>query len=213
VTREQGLAAPARRCGWLPPQPFDRFKGIVSALLQEPPLALIGIEEPELTVHPGALPLLINFLRQASRRCQVVITTHSPELLDLLGAEEVRVVERKDGVTTVGPMRLQQQGTVRDGLLKLGELMVTEGLQQELEWRDCSIDDFWTKIDRSTTAFSFEYAPTGRISAGARALPESSMPPLECELGAAPQSGGKHVERVFGLQHGCLLLRRSRAVC
>jgi len=36
---------------------------------------------------------------------------------------------------------------------------------------------------------------------------------LECELGAAPQSGGKHVERVFGLQHGCLLLRRSRAVC
>jgi predicted ATPase len=116
-----------------------RVAGIVSALLQEPPLALIGIEEPELTVHPGALPLLIDFLRQASRRSQVVITTHSPELLDLLGAEEVRVVERRDGVTTVGPMRMQQQGTVRDGLLKLGELMVTEGLQQELDFQEGSL--------------------------------------------------------------------------
>ena len=111
----------------------------MSALLQEPPLALIGIEEPELTVHPGALPLLIDFLRQASRRSQVVITTHSPELLDLLEAQEVRVVERKDGVTTVGPMRQQQQGTVRDGLLKLGELMVTEGLQQELDLQEGSL--------------------------------------------------------------------------
>lgn len=110
-----------------------RVAGIISALLQEPPLSVVGIEEPELTVHPGALPLLVDFLRQASERSQVVITTHSPNLLDLLDANEVRIVERKDGVTTVGTMSRQQQGTVRDGLLKLGELMVTEGLQLELD--------------------------------------------------------------------------------
>jgi len=110
-----------------------RVAGIVSALLQEPPLSVIGIEEPELTVHPGALPLLVDFLRQASERSQVVITTHSPNLLDLLNDDEVRVVERRDGVTTVGSLKQQQKGLVRDGLLKLGELMVTEGLQLELD--------------------------------------------------------------------------------
>jgi predicted ATPase len=110
-----------------------RVAGIISALLQEPPLSVIGIEEPELTVHPGALPLLVDFLRQASEQSQVIITTHSPNLLDLLKEDEVRVVERREGVTTVGRMIQQQQGAVRDGLLKLGELMVTEGLQLELD--------------------------------------------------------------------------------
>lgn len=110
-----------------------RVAGIISALLQDPPLSLIGIEEPELTVHPGALPLLVNYLRQASELSQVVITTHSPNLLDLLNEHEVRVVERHDGVTTVGSMSQKQQGTVRGGLLTLGELMVTEGLQLELD--------------------------------------------------------------------------------
>jgi predicted ATPase len=110
-----------------------RVAGIVSALLQQPPLTVVGIEEPELTVHPGALPLLVDFLRQATRQSQVIITTHSPELLDLLEADEVRVVERRDGVTTVGRMLESQAKAVREGLMSLGELMTTEGLQQELD--------------------------------------------------------------------------------
>lgn len=110
-----------------------RVAGIITALLQEPPLAVIGIEEPELTVHPGALPLIMDYLRQATRRSQVIITSHSPELLDLVDAEEVRVVERIDGVTRVARLAERQQEAVRSGLLRLGELMVTEGLQQQLE--------------------------------------------------------------------------------
>ena len=47
-------------------------------------MTLIGIEEPELTVHPGVLPMLYDFLIQASRRSQVLITTHSPDLLNHL---------------------------------------------------------------------------------------------------------------------------------
>lgn len=109
-----------------------RVAGMVTALLQEPPLPVIGIEEPELTVHPEALPLLLDYLRQATRRSQVIITSHSPELLDHLDVDEVRVVERVKGVTQVTKMSERQKETVRSGLLKLGELMVTEGLQQEL---------------------------------------------------------------------------------
>jgi predicted ATPase len=107
-----------------------RMAGIITALLQEPPLTLIGIEEPELTVHPGALPLLYDFLVQASKRSQVLITTHSPDLLGLLKADEVRVVERRDGVTTVGPMDESQREAVRERLFTPGELMRWEGLRQ-----------------------------------------------------------------------------------
>lgn len=108
-----------------------RVAGILSALLQEPPLPLIGVEEPELTVHPGALPLLMDYLRQASRRSQVLITTHSPELLDLVEPQEVRVVQKAEEGTVIGAMAQDQLQVVRDGLLGLGELMITEGLRQQ----------------------------------------------------------------------------------
>ncbi|MBI4881161.1 MAG: AAA family ATPase [Planctomycetes bacterium] len=108
-----------------------RVAGILSALLQEPPLPLIGVEEPELTVHPGALPLLMDYLRQASRRSQVLITTHSPELLDLVAPQEVCVVQKSDDGTVVGSMAEDQLQAVRDRLLGLGELMTTEGLRQQ----------------------------------------------------------------------------------
>src|SRR6185295_9241953 len=86
-----------------------RVAGIVTALLQEPPVPVIGIEEPELTVHPGAIPLLFDFLKQASRRSQVLVTTHSPELLDQMEAEDVRVVLRNQEGTTVAPMSEPQR--------------------------------------------------------------------------------------------------------
>ena len=108
-----------------------RVAGILSALLQEPPLPLIGVEEPELTVHPGALPLLMDYLRQASRSSQVLITTHSPELLNLVEPHEVRVVQKSDEGTVVRAMAQDQLQVVRRGLLQLGELMTSQGLRQE----------------------------------------------------------------------------------
>ena len=108
-----------------------RVAGILIALLQEPPLPIIGIEEPELTVHPGAVPLLMDYLRQASKQSQVIITTHSPEFLDLVKPHEVQVVERTNGATSIHPMAQYQRKAVSDRLLRLGELMTTEGLRQE----------------------------------------------------------------------------------
>jgi predicted ATPase len=108
-----------------------RVAGIVTALLQEPPTPVIGIEEPELTVHPGAIPLLYDFLKQASERSQVIVTTHSPELLDLIDPQHVRVVARGPEGTTVAPMAAAQRDAVRQGLLTLGEVLRTEGLQQQ----------------------------------------------------------------------------------
>ncbi len=107
-----------------------RMAGILTALLQEPSPTLLGIEEPELTVHPGAIPLLYDHIREASQRGQVILTTHSPDLLALLDADEVRVVERHDGITTVGPMNEAQRQAVNDRLFTPGDLLRMEGLKQ-----------------------------------------------------------------------------------
>ena len=107
-----------------------RMAGILTALLQSPPPSFLGIEEPELTVHPGALPLLYDHIKEASQRGQVILTTHSPDLLSLLNADEIRVVERHNGVTTVAPMDEAQRQAVHDRLFTPGELLRMEGLKQ-----------------------------------------------------------------------------------
>ncbi len=122
--RERWFAAGQESDGTL------RIAGILTALLQEPPLALIGVEEPELTVHPGAIPLLHDYLREASQRSQVLVTTHSPDLLGLLDPDEVRVVERRGGVTSIAPMEVSQRDAVRERLLSLEEVLRLEGLRQ-----------------------------------------------------------------------------------
>ncbi|MEM7533997.1 MAG: AAA family ATPase [Chloroflexota bacterium] len=43
---------------------------------------LIAIEEPEQNLHPNTLPILASYLAQLSKRTQVIITTHSVQLLD-----------------------------------------------------------------------------------------------------------------------------------
>jgi predicted ATPase len=129
-------ASPERKPKWFDAEQESdgtlRVAGIVSALLQEPPVSVIGIEEPELTVHPGAIGLIHGHLVQASRRSQVIVTTHSPDLLDLVSEEEVRVVARTDGCTTVAPLAQTQRQAVRARLMTLGDVLRTEGLQQEI---------------------------------------------------------------------------------
>lgn len=59
-------------------------------LLNEPELPpLIAIEEPERNLHPGALTDIANVLGQLSDRTQVIITTHSSQLLDAFNPENL----------------------------------------------------------------------------------------------------------------------------
>jgi len=107
-----------------------RVAGILTALLQEPPLPLVGIEEPELTVFPGAIPLLMDFIQQASKKGQVILTTHSPEVLDRVRTSEIRVVKKVGETSSVGPLSEGQLEAVKDGLYSLGDFQRTDGLEQ-----------------------------------------------------------------------------------
>lgn len=67
----------------------------------EPP-RFIGIEEPENFLHPRLLPELAEECRAASEFSQLLITSHSPFLLNAMKAEEVRVLYRdEEGFTQV----------------------------------------------------------------------------------------------------------------
>lgn len=50
---------------------------------------VILIEEPELGIHPNQLHLLMNFIKEQSKEKQIVITTHSPKVLDILEQNEL----------------------------------------------------------------------------------------------------------------------------
>ncbi|OHB67777.1 MAG: hypothetical protein A2Y77_05705 [Planctomycetes bacterium RBG_13_62_9] len=77
-----------------------RFVALTTALLQPSPPSTILLDEPELGLHPYALNLLAGLLKKAATQTQVIVSTQSAPLLDNFEAEDVIVVERKDGEST-----------------------------------------------------------------------------------------------------------------
>lgn len=62
---------------------------------------LISIDEPELGLHPSAIALIAELCRSISRHTQIILSTQSTELLDHFAVDEVVVVEREQGQTTL----------------------------------------------------------------------------------------------------------------
>ena len=59
--------------------------------------APIIVDEPELGLHPYALALLAETLKQASSNRQIIVSTQSADLVSELAPEDVVTVERRDG--------------------------------------------------------------------------------------------------------------------
>ena len=110
-----------------------RMLGLLAALLQEPSQPFISIEEPEANIHPGALAVLAGVIDEASLRSQILVTTHSPDMLDHLPVESFLVVEKVGDTTHVGPLDASQIASVRKRLFTPGELFRMEGLQRQAE--------------------------------------------------------------------------------
>ena len=105
-----------------------RALGVLTALFQgngDHGPTLIGIEEPETALHPGASAALREALVRASERTQVVVTSHSPDLLDDMGIdpETVLIVASEEGVTRILPLGEGSRKAMRDHLCSAGELL------------------------------------------------------------------------------------------
>jgi len=59
-----------------------RFLFLLTVLASPSPPPLIAIDEPETGLHPSMLPIVAEYALDASERTQVILTTHSPQLLD-----------------------------------------------------------------------------------------------------------------------------------
>jgi predicted ATPase len=102
------------------------------AILKSPnPPRLLLIEEPENGVHPKRLSEVLSILRtlvKEQSHTQIVMTTHSPYVLDEFKPEEVTICTKgADGA--VSTRRLSESKTVREQLdvFTLGEIWTAEG--------------------------------------------------------------------------------------
>ncbi|MCA9274969.1 MAG: AAA family ATPase [Phycisphaerales bacterium] len=53
---------------------------------------LVGIEEPETALHPAAANALVDAIREANATTQVIVTSHSPDILDVAGLDPKALV-------------------------------------------------------------------------------------------------------------------------
>jgi predicted ATPase len=109
-----------------------RLFGLLLHLYQQPAPSLLAIEEPEQTIHPGLIGVLMEAFQEAAEKMQLLITTHSPYVLDYFNPSLIRVVTLSTGETQVSPIKKSQVKTVKEGLMTMSEIMALDGLRPEL---------------------------------------------------------------------------------
>lgn len=117
-----------------------RALGILVALFQktsdgEESVTLVGIEEPEIALHPASVGVLLDAFQDAADKTQVIITSHSPDLLDNkeLDLESILAVDTRDGNTVIGPVDDASKSVLSDKLFTTGELLRRDQLQPAQE--------------------------------------------------------------------------------
>lgn len=95
---------------------------------------LVGIEEPETALHPAAAGLLFDALLAATRHTQVLVTTHSPDLLDHseLQPEQLLSVVATSGRTQIAPIDEASRDAMKNKLYTGGELLRASQLEPDL---------------------------------------------------------------------------------
>ena len=73
-----------------------RLLAYLSILYDPDPPELIGLEEPDIFLHPRLLPELAEECRQATARTQLLVSSHSPFFVNALRPEEVWVLYRDE---------------------------------------------------------------------------------------------------------------------
>ena len=138
-----------------------RVLGILVALFQEnrdpqKRVLLVGIEEPEIALHPAAAGVLLDGLRDAANNTQIILTSHSPDLLDdkELDSESILAVEARNGNTVIAHVNETGRSAVRDRLYTTGELLRLNQLQPD----PASVDAAKTK----QLLFDFEKGNSSR---------------------------------------------------
>jgi predicted ATPase len=95
----------------------------------------ILLEEPELGIHPLQLNKLMEFIKKESKHKQIIISTHSPEVLNILEADELDRIklakyDEVRGTTVIHSIAAEEQ-------TRIGKYMKETGF----------LSDFWLHLD------------------------------------------------------------------
>jgi predicted ATPase len=105
-----------------------RAFGILTALMKPSPASLLVIEEPETAIHLGALRTLVEIFRAYTDRTQIVITTHSADIVDAVDLSQLRVVWSEGGSSRIAPIAAHAREPIQRGLITPGELLRSDSL-------------------------------------------------------------------------------------
>jgi len=124
-----------------------RALGVLTAIFQSSPngsrqTSLVGIEEPEAALHPGAADVLYEALVEASQDRQILVTSHSPDLLDNpeVSVEQILSVVSRSGTSKIGRLDEADRSTLEDELFTAGELLRDQGLVPDEDETDLEAD-------------------------------------------------------------------------
>jgi predicted ATPase len=97
--------------------------------------SLVGIEEPETGIHPAAAGILLDSFIERSNFVQILVTSHSPDLLDNkhVPADSVLTVENSSGSTRIGRLDKAGRSTLQERLYTVGELLRMNALHPEAD--------------------------------------------------------------------------------
>ena len=130
-------ASPQEFFAWSMSDGTLRVVGTLAAAFQfadrKTPGLLVGIEEPETSLHPAASGALMDALLEASTFTQVLLTSHSPDLLDHadLETESILSVALEEGITKIAPIDKASLKVIRDHLFSPGELLRMDQLDPD----------------------------------------------------------------------------------
>ncbi len=116
-----------------------RALGVLVALFQgnrDYSPSLVGIEEPETALHPAASAALREALMRASLSTQVIVTSHSPDLLDdqSISSDSILSVASEGGETRIAPIDEAAREAIRQQLFSAGELLRINQLGPDREF-------------------------------------------------------------------------------
>jgi len=129
--------------------------GVLVALFQPGssgglPVPLAGIEEPEMALHPAAAGILRDGLREASRGTQVIVTSHSGDLLndEELDPYSILAVHAEEGSTHIEPLDRAGRAALHDRLFTPGELPRTDQMRPDPDSASAQPDSQLPLYDR-----------------------------------------------------------------
>ncbi len=94
---------------------------------------LVGIEEPEVALHPAAAGVLMDAFRDAAEQTQILVTSHSSDLLDDddIPADSMLAARAEHGQSRIGPLDETGRSALRDKLFTAGELLRMDQLDPD----------------------------------------------------------------------------------